>query len=339
MALWDEWGVPTLLVAVAGGHLEELVALRRRLVPIDDDVVWVTTDTAHSRSLLAGERCLFAPHARPRDAAATLATSRFAHEVLSSDRFGDVVSTGALIAVPFLTLARLRGARCHFLESAARLSGPSLSGRILERVPGVRCYSPYATWHRPSWLFRGSVFDGFAPSPRVTPELRSVVVTVGTSGFDFGRLLARLAHVLPPACEVVWQTGSSQLPDALAARARPFLSAHELRAAMARADLVVSHAGVGSALAALGAGRAPLLVARRADHGEHVDDHQLEVAAELTRRGLATSCALDELDTATLLAAAARRVAISPFPPPFRLAGTRAGAEEARTHEADRASA
>ena len=47
------------------------------------------------------------------------------------------------------------------------------------------------------------------------------------------------------------------------------------------ADKVVTHAGVGSILCADREGHVPLVVPRRHDLGEHVDDHQLELARAL----------------------------------------------------------
>ncbi len=322
MAMWHAMGVAILLVAVAGGHLEELWHMKDRLVPADDEVLWVTTDTAQSRSLLAGEQRLFAPSARPRDAAAAISTSRFARHVLALADWRAVVSTGALIAVPFLTLARARGTPSHFLESAARATGPSLSGRIVERIPGIQCYSPYPRWSRPPWVYRGSVFDGFAPAPPVAPRLEKVVVTVGTSTYGFGRLFERLIDVLPAGCEVVWQAGGTDLSLLVGRRndhACHYLSVSELAQAMVDADLVVCHGGVGSALRALEAGRAPLLVPRRARYGEHVDDHQVEISRELAGRGLATSSDVEGIDLLTLRSAAAKRVTLVGAPPPFFL--------------------
>jgi UDP-N-acetylglucosamine--N-acetylmuramyl-(pentapeptide) pyrophosphoryl-undecaprenol N-acetylglucosamine transferase len=324
----------TLLVATSGGHLQELWELRPRLEPLDGDVTWVTVDCAQSRALLAGEQRLFAPAARPRDPGAAMAGLRLARHVLALDRWTDVVSTGSSIAVPFLTLARAQGIRAHFVESAARVAGPSLSGRIVERLPGVRCYSPYDWWDRPGWVYRGSVLDGYGPEPAGGPaagsgagqdaaELRSVVVTVGRSGYGFPRLLTRLQAILPRGCEVFWQTGASDLAGTGLERvARAVVTERELVERMAAADLVISHAGVGSALASMRAGRAPLLVPRKADRGEHVDDHQVQIARELERRGLASSCDADDLEPAVLGKAAFGRVGRRNAGP-FRLASGR----------------
>lgn len=313
--------VAVLLVAGPGGHLEELWQLRPRLTGVDGDVTWVTSDTTQARSLLAAEQRIFSPPSPPRSARATLANLRFAHHVLALADWTDVVTTGPLLSVPFLVTARRRGVRAHFVESPTRLSGPSLSATILERVPGVRFYSPYRWWRRRRWAYRGSVLDGYAPAPTEPPELRRVVVTLGTSDFGFPRLVRGLLDVLPGDCEVFWQTGATDVRGT-GIDARVSVPSGELSAAMARADLVVSHAGVGSALAAMRAGRAPLLVPRRASRGEHVDDHQLQIARELERRGLAMTCDPEELEPALLWKAASGRVRVVTDPPAFELEWT-----------------
>jgi len=309
-----------LLVATAGGHLEELWQLRTRLSSPGEDVTWVTTDTPQSRSLLAGEQRIFAVPARPRDTGATIANLRLARHVLALCDWSDVVSTGSLLAVPFLTLARSQRSRCHFIESPARVLAPSLTGRVLERVPGVRCYSPYAWWRRPSWCYRGSVLDGFTNAPPAPPRLRRLVVTVGASGYGFERLVRRLVDVVPSDCEVFWQTGATDVTG-LGIDARKKVPEHELSAAMAGADLVISHAGVGSALSSMRAGRAPLLVPRRSRYEEHVDDHQIQIARELERRGLAVHREVDELALDTLVQATTGRVRAVAESSPYALEG------------------
>lgn len=318
MARRDNQGVKSLLVASAGGHLEELWLLRPRLGELGEDVTWVTWETPQSRTLLRGERKIFVRFPRPRDARATLAIARLASRVLALGGWSDVVSTGSLPAVPFLAMARLRGIRAHFIESAARVDAPSLSARILEGTPGVHRYAQYRSWDRRSWQYRGSVFDSFAPGADRPTALRRVVVTVGSSRYDFKRALAAVRRALPPEADVVWQTGASDVTG-LGIDARPYLLPGELSSAMAAADLVIAHAGVGSALAAMQAGRCPVLIPRRRAEGEHVDDHQLQLAAELAARGLASVAEPEELDYPLLEAAAARRVRVHRAPPPFLL--------------------
>lgn len=322
---WDGLGmggcensfVQTLMVAGAGGHLEELHMLRPRLVGISDQVTWVTADTVQSRTLLGDEDRIFIPKAMPHDVRATITTTRKALSVLKKGKWDQVVSTGSLPAVPFMTIARARGMSCHFIESAARVSGPSLSARILERVPGVHRYGQYK-WGRQNWSYQGSVFDGFAPSTLPDGKVRRIVVTVGVNGYGFGRLIDAVLRVAPDGAEILWQTGSTDVtPFDIAAVST--LSSKDLFRAMRRADVVIAHAGVGSAIMAMQAGKCPVLVPRERAQREHVDDHQKEIAARLARSGLALTCDPTSLDGDILAAAAARRVVANEHASPFVL--------------------
>ena len=91
----------------------------------------------------------------------------------------------------------------------------------------------------------------------------------------------------------------------------------DLISAIAEADVLVAHAGVGTALAALEVGKCPVLVPRRVSHGEHVDDHQIQIAKELSARGLALSVDADDLTLDDLMVAAQSRVSTVAVDPPF----------------------
>lgn len=54
---------------------------------------------------------------------------------------------------------------------------------------------------------------------------------------------------------------------------------------MATAEVLILHAGAGSVLNAIRAGRIPVIVPRRAALGEHVNDHQVEFARQLATEG------------------------------------------------------
>ena len=122
---------------------------------------------------------------------------------------------------------------------------------------------------------------------------------------------------------MLWQTGDTDVTG-LGITGHHAIPERELSEAIRGADVLVAHAGVGTALAALEVGACPVLVPRRLSHGEHVDDHQIQIAGELSRRGLALTTDADELTLDHLLTAAATPVATLPEDPPFVLAGTRA---------------
>lgn len=308
-----------MAVAATGGHIAELHRLLPRMKAPEVGVEWVTDDTPQSRSLLAGERVHWVRPVYPRDRRAALANLVPAARLLATRRYSAVVSTGSGVALSFLPLARLRGVSAHYVESFTRLDEPSATGRLLARVPGLRVYTQHERWAGGRWQFRGSVFDDFAACPpRRTPALTRVVVTLGTTPYGFRALVERLMAVLPPATEVLWQTGATDTAD-LPIEAHGILPADELMSAMRAADVVVAHAGIGSALTALDAEKVPVLVPRRHSRGEQNDDHQTRIAAELERRGLAVAASSETLDLETLREAAGRGVGRLQRPLPFEL--------------------
>jgi UDP-N-acetylglucosamine--N-acetylmuramyl-(pentapeptide) pyrophosphoryl-undecaprenol N-acetylglucosamine transferase len=316
--------VSTLLVASSGGHLKELHQLRDRVREVSGPFRWVTFDTPQSRSLLEGERVDFVPFVGGRDPVNVARNLGAAARVLRDRDIETVLSTGSAVALPYFALARLRRLRCHYVESAARIDGPSLTGRLVSRVPGVHLYAQYRAWAGGRWGYGGSVFDSFAgedvpagPSGR----LDRVVVTLGTyRGYDFSRLVRRLLRILPAEAEVLWQTGDTDVYE-FGIDGRQAIPEKELTAAMAAADAVIAHAGVGAALAAFEVGVCPVLVPRRRARDEHIDDHQTQIAAELGDRGLAISVEADRLSLGHLEAAAGREVGRRDDPPAFRTDG------------------
>jgi UDP-N-acetylglucosamine--N-acetylmuramyl-(pentapeptide) pyrophosphoryl-undecaprenol N-acetylglucosamine transferase len=325
---------PTLLVCSSGGHLAQLHALAPRLDIVDEERLWITFDTPQARSLLRDENHLFVRYTRPRDLMGVARNFGVAAGLLTGTEFGAVVSTGAAVAVSFLPLAAALGHDAVYIESATRTTGPSLTGRILERAPGVSLFTQYERWADVRWRYLGSIFDGFAGAATRPPELtvRKVVVSLGTiQGFGFRRLIDRVLSILPPRCDVVWQVGDTDVTglDIAAVRALP---AHDLAAAIRDADVVISHAGTGSALMALEAGKCPILVPRRAVQQEHVDDHQLAIAEELGARGLAISRQVEALTVGDL--DRSRRIAIVRVGGPRMLTGL-AGPDRSEDRVAD----
>ncbi|HEY2207630.1 MAG TPA: glycosyltransferase family 28 [Pseudonocardia sp.] len=321
----------TLFVATTGGHLAQLDQLSRR-IPADQDAVWVTHANAQSTSLLADRDVEFVPYIGFHSVPGVLRAVPHAHKLLRERKITRAVSTGSGIALSYLPYLAARGVECHYIESAARVSAPSASGKLLRKVPRVHTYCQYPHWADQGWHYGGSSFDVYLPAerPRELGDAVRVVVTVGTAAeFPFRRLIEPLATLLGEdgalskaverPVEVLWQTGCTPV-DGLDIEARPFLPAAELDAALREADIVVAHAGTGSALAVLEGGRVPLMALRQERHGEAGDDHQKDLAAELERRGLARPIEDPaELTVDDLLGTLTTSVVRTDHPPPFRL--------------------
>lgn len=307
-----------LLVCTTGGHLEEMLRLSNQLVTPGDWVGWATQDNAQSRSLLAGRAVWHFPDIRPRGVVNAAAQVPRAIRLLRRERITRVVSTGSAIAVPFFVAAETLGIRHDYIESAARADGPSMTGRVVARLPRTQLATQSRAWADGRWVYRGSVFDGYRVEAVQPPAIHRVVVTVGTTrSYGFDRLVERLPtaleQVLASDGDVLWQIGATKEPPAgLPGRVLRHLPASALLREIVRADLVISHAGVGSALAILDAGRRPVLAPRLARYGEHVDDHQELIAADLDDRGLAVRCDAGHVTAADLLRAASARVVRGP---------------------------
>jgi UDP-N-acetylglucosamine transferase subunit ALG13 len=151
-----------------------------------------------------------------------------------------------------------------------------------------------------------------------------VVVTVGSMHHPMTRLVEQLNAVLPEDAEVVWQLGHTEpIPGMRASRIEEFITHDELTELMAGAHVVVCHAGVGSALQAMSVGRSPILVPRQTEHGEHVDDHQEQIAKRLDGLGLATQVDAEALTAEVIEAAASRGVGNAAAPSVLTLRSTR----------------
>jgi UDP-N-acetylglucosamine transferase subunit ALG13 len=149
------------------------------------------------------------------------------------------------------------------------------------------------------------VFDSFEvqPSPATPTRITTAVVALGTEVWPFTRAVDRIRELLPDA-DITWQVGVTDYA-ARGEQLQRWLPPAQLRTAMHEADVVIAHAGVGTVLAALGVGKVPVVLPRLEAQREHVDDHQVEVAAMLDRRSLVVSVDPDELTYDDLVRAAA----------------------------------
>ncbi|MBI1402051.1 MAG: glucuronosyltransferase [Porphyrobacter sp.] len=110
-----------------------------------------------------------------------------------------------------------------------------------------------------------------------------IIVTVGMQlGFD--RLIAAVDALAPGlGMPVIAQTGKgSYRPQHMEARAS--IAPAEFEALVGEARLIVAHAGIGTVLTAARCRKPIVLVPRRAELGEHRNDHQLATVRKLAGR-------------------------------------------------------
>ena len=110
-----------------------------------------------------------------------------------------------------------------------------------------------------------------------------IVVITGTSG-PFQRLVDAAAELMRSGGEKVWiQHGDAALPEGIPGA--PTISREEMLSKIREADVVICHGGSGTILDVRRGGLKPVVMPRKAALGEHVNDHQSELAQELERAG------------------------------------------------------
>ncbi|MBI4210209.1 MAG: hypothetical protein HY544_01740 [Candidatus Diapherotrites archaeon] len=117
---------------------------------------------------------------------------------------------------------------------------------------------------------------------------KMIFVSVGTHPQQFDRLLEeldRLAGEGRLGNEVFAQTGfSGYKPRNFAWK--DFLGMDEFVQKLRGADVFITHAGEGNIGLAKGMGKKFITMPRRAEFGEHTNNHQLELAAVVEQKGL-----------------------------------------------------
>ncbi|HWI31647.1 MAG TPA: glycosyltransferase [Microbacterium sp.] len=302
-------GAKSLLVCSTGGHLSELVRLESRM-GAHPDSLWVTFDTPQSRQLLEGRRVHHLPYIGPRDLKETVKAAPALRRLVRGERFDAAISTGAAVAVAALPTAVLSKVPSTYIESVCRLRGPSATGRLLQRVPGMHLRTQHGGWADGRWKSCASILTDFrsevSPEPR---PIQSVFITLGTiRGYRFDSVVdAFLATGLANE-HTVWQLGDTKRTDALPGRVFDYMSPSEFALAAREADVVVTHAGVGTLLEMLGLGIYPVQAVRRASRGEHIDDHQTQIADLVNATDIGIAVEGPALSVAALEHAAQRRI-------------------------------
>ena len=121
-----------------------------------------------------------------------------------------------------------------------------------------------------------------------------IFVTLGNARQSFARSLNAVAALSAAGVfsdeEIVVQHGHTPMPAGSAAVALPFMAHADFEDHVRRASVIVCHGGCGTVLSCLRASKVPVIIPRRKRYGEHINDHQLQLAGELARQGRAIMC-------------------------------------------------
>lgn len=283
------------LSAAGGGHFRQL---------LDIEALWsryphfiVTENTVLTRALSNREDIENVPHFALGQmrigkglamVKAALASCFASFRIIQRRQPDIVITTGSGSQFFILLWARLFGARIVLIDSFARFHAPSKFARLASPLAHLRIAQSADSASK----WRGSFsFDPLEIEAAMTqPKDRLLFATVGAT-LQFPRLenaiiALKCAGKIPE--RVVMQVGrNAQTHEPVngleVVESIPF---DELQELLAKADLVVCHAGTGSILTALANNCAVVAMPRSIRHGDHYDNHQEQIAGVFADRGL-----------------------------------------------------
>lgn len=114
-----------------------------------------------------------------------------------------------------------------------------------------------------------------------------VFITLGTQGNQFPRCLEmveKLIEELHPDQEFIAQLGNTHY-SSNKIKCLDYVPETEFKEYIAKADVVISHAGSGALFSAIQKGKKCIAVARLAKYNEMLNDHQTELVRKLSEEG------------------------------------------------------
>lgn len=141
-----------------------------------------------------------------------------------------------------------------------------------------------------------------------------IFVALGTHPQPMNRLrqpLEDLATALPELGPFIGQLGTSASPEGW--QIHRLMPGDVLRSFVAEADIVITHGGPATIAECRTHGKIPMVIPRRRDKGEHVDDHQLHYCRRLAE---AQEIVLVENEQEVVRTAAMYQSLVESMPPP-----------------------
>lgn len=114
-----------------------------------------------------------------------------------------------------------------------------------------------------------------------------ILVLLGTQNNDFSRLLKEIENCIDSKViqeEVIVQAGFTKY-ETRKMRIFDMIPKEELKELVEKANIVISHGGIGSIQMALESGKKVIAVPRKSEFGEHVNNHQSQIVKNFNDNG------------------------------------------------------
>jgi UDP-N-acetylglucosamine:LPS N-acetylglucosamine transferase len=273
------------LAASTGGHLSELEAYVGGFN--SDETFLVTTPSPYSDSVMPLIRRRYVRRLA-RNPANLVVNFLESVRILLQERPDVLVSTGAGDSACLMMVAACLGIPVVFVESMARVTTMSLTGRIVNRWAAltlVQWPSLLALYPRAVWI--SSSIQPKSPAQSL-PASPTILVLTGTAEHGFDRLLRGIDLLIDGGrlpSTVFAQIGHSEYVPRNFGFVR-FLPHPQLVDAIRMSDLVITHDGAGSMREALNLGKRTIVFPRRSRAPRELAyGSNLELARHLVARG------------------------------------------------------
>ena len=114
-----------------------------------------------------------------------------------------------------------------------------------------------------------------------------IFVILGTQDKKFPRLLDAIQKQIDDGKiakeEIIVQAGSTKY-ESKNMKILDYMAIDEFEECIEKASLIICHAGVGTILTALKKGKKIIAAARLKEYGEHVNDHQLQILENFSKK-------------------------------------------------------
>ena len=119
-----------------------------------------------------------------------------------------------------------------------------------------------------------------------------IFVTLGTQDKPFTRLLDALEALIQKGIiqdEVIVQAGSTRYKSNHM-KILDYIEMTKFNQYVEQCDILICHAGVGTIINGINHDKSIMAVARRAQFGEHENDHQVEITTKFSKLGYIVGC-------------------------------------------------
>ncbi|QFI37996.1 beta-1,4-galactosyltransferase [Moritella marina ATCC 15381] len=275
-----------LLIASAGGHLTQALCACSHV----DEIVLVTTKALVNDGKI---KKIYTIWSTQKNAFIHFVNIFYALYVLVRERPHTVFTTGGPIVLPFALVCKFLPLRFVYLDTLSRVVELSNTGKLVHKY---KLYDEFMSqWEAVASEYNvdyvGKTFDlegkvNQVLTPLSPPETPLVLVTMGTNSYPFPRLIAALEKmdiyhdpnvrwfIQKGGFEVTVKPANGEIVD--------MVGKGKMDELVKGSSLVISHCGVGSINQMLVYQKKVIFVPRLEQFGEFSDDHQLQIAKELS---------------------------------------------------------